>query len=162
MEDTMTGQTLVTIYTDGGCDPNPGPGGWAAILFMRRADGSFYEREISGAEPETTNNRMELTAAIEALRALKRPCQVTLRTDSEYLKQGITRWLNQWVKNGWRTSGRQPVKNQDLWQTLHAERQRHDVDWQWVKGHAGDAYNQRVDRLVAEARRRLAGPPDTG
>lgn len=158
----MSDKTLVTIYTDGGCDPNPGPGGWAAILFMWRADGSLYERELCGAEQDTTNNRMELTGAIEALRALKRPCQVTLRTDSEYLKRGITEWLPNWVAKGWRTSGRKPVKNQDLWQALYAETQRHEVDWQWVKSHAGDAYNERVDRLVAQCRRRLGQPPDAG
>ncbi len=145
----------VTIYTDGGSDPNPGPGGWAALLMMRRADGSLYERELSGNAPDTTNNRMELTAAIEALRALNRPCAVTLHTDSEYLKNGITQWMDAWVKNDWRTSKKQPVKNQDLWQALHAETQRHSINWQWVKGHAGDAYNERVDRLVGLAREEL-------
>jgi ribonuclease HI len=145
----------VTIYTDGGSDPNPGPGGWAALLMMRRADGSPHERELSGNHPDTTNNRMELTAAIEALRALKRPCAVTLHTDSEYLKNGITRWMDGWSKNGWRTSKKKPVKNQDLWQALHAETKRHSIDWQWVKGHAGNPYNERVDRLVAIAREKL-------
>jgi ribonuclease HI len=145
----------VTIYTDGGSDPNPGPGGWAALLMMRRADGSPHERELSGNHPDTTNNRMELTAAIEALRALKRPCAVTLHTDSEYLKNGITRWMDGWSKNGWRTSKKKPVKNQDLWQALHAETKRHSIDWQWVKGHAGNPYNERVDRLVAVAREKL-------
>ncbi|HVO71668.1 MAG TPA: ribonuclease HI [Aggregatilineaceae bacterium] len=158
----MTDRPQVTIYTDGGCDPNTGPGGWAAILITTRADGSPYEREIGGAEPDTTNNRMELTAAIEALRALKKPCQVTLRTDSEYLRRGITEWLEGWVARGWRTSGKKPVKNQDLWQALLAEKQRHEIDWQWVKGHAGDEYNERVDRLVAEARDRLKEPPEAG
>ena len=145
----------VTIYTDGGSDPNPGPGGWAALLMTRRADGSPHERELSGNDPDTTNNRMELTAAIEALRALNRPCAVTLHTDSEYLKNGITRWMDGWIKNGWRTSKKAPVKNQDLWQALHAETQRHSITWQWVKGHAGDPYNERVDQLVRLARERL-------
>jgi ribonuclease HI len=162
MEAAMSGKTLVTIYTDGGCDPNPGPGGWAAILFTLQADGSLHERELCGAEQDTTNNRMELTAAIEALRALKRPCQVTLHTDSEYLKRGITEWLADWITKGWRTSGKKPVKNQDLWQALYKEKERHEVDWQWVKGHAGNAYNERVDRLVAECRRRLIQPPEAG
>jgi len=155
MEALMADKPLVTIYTDGGCDPNPGPGGWAAILITTRADGSLYEREICGGEPDTTNNRMELTAAIQALRALKRPCRVTLRTDSQYLRQGITRWLEQWVAKGWRTSDRKPVKNQDLWQALYEETQRHEIDWQWVKGHAGDEYNERVDRLTTGAIRKL-------
>jgi ribonuclease HI len=123
----------VTIYTDGGSDPNPGPGGWAALLMTRRADGS----------------------SIEALRALNRPCAVTLHTDSEYLKNGITRWMDTWIKNGWRTSKKEPVKNQDLWQALYAETQRHSINWQWVKGHAGNPYNERVDRLVGLARDRL-------
>jgi ribonuclease HI len=145
----------VTIYTDGGSDPNPGPGGWAALLMTRRADGSSHDRELSGNDPDTTNNRMELTAAIEALRALNRPCAVTLHTDSEYLKNGITRWMDTWIKNGWRTSKKEPVKNQDLWQALHAETQRHSINWQWVKGHAGNPYNERVDRLVGLARDKL-------
>jgi len=151
----MADQPQVTIYTDGGCDPNPGPGGWAALLMFRRADGSLHERELCGAEPDTTNNRMELTAAIEALRALNKPCAVTLHTDSEYLKKGITEWMAGWIKKGWRTSQKKPVKNQDLWEALHAETQRHTMDWQWVKGHAGDQHNERVDRLVARARARL-------
>jgi ribonuclease HI len=145
----------VTIYTDGGSDPNPGPGGWAALLMMRRADGSLHTRELSGNDPDTTNNRMELTAAIEALHALTRPCSVTLHTDSEYLKNGITRWLYNWIANGWRTSKKEPVKNQDLWQALHAEIQRHEIKWEWVKGHAGNEYNEHVDRLVAAAREQL-------
>ncbi len=143
------------IYTDGGCDPNPGPGGWAALLMTRRADGSLYERELSGNDPDTTNNRMELTAAIEALKALNKPCVVTLHTDSEYLKKGITEWLANWVKKDWQTSKKTPVKNQDLWQALHAETLRHDLSWEWVKGHAGNDYNERVDRLVAAAREKL-------
>ncbi len=145
----------VVIYTDGGCEPNPGPGGWGAILSTTRADGSPYEREISGGDPDTTNNRMELTAALEALRTLKQPCQITLHTDSEYLKKGITEWLKGWIKNGWRTASKTPVKNQDLWQALHAETQRHSLTWKWVKGHAGNPYNERVDQLATQARERL-------
>ena len=142
----------VTIYTDGGCRPNPGPGGWAALLIY-----SKHERELVGSKPHSTNNRMELRAAIEALRALKEPCQVDLYTDSQYLHQGITSWLPKWVKNGWRTCARRPVKNQDLWQELHAAMQRHEVRWRWVRGHAGDARNTRVDRLARQAIGRAAG-----
>ncbi|MBI5958172.1 MAG: ribonuclease HI [Chloroflexi bacterium] len=146
----MTEKPLVTIYTDGGCEPNPGAGGWAAILLTTRADGSPHERELSGGAPDTTNNRMELTAAIEALRALSKPCHVLLHTDSEYVKKGITEWLKGWIAKNWQTSSKTPVKNKDLWQTLHAETQRHEIDWRWVKGHAGNEYNERVDRLAAE------------
>jgi len=141
----------VTIYTDGGADPNPGPGGWAALLLWRngKVDG------ISGAERDTTNNRMELTAAIEALRALEQPSKVTLRTDSRYLQQGISAWLPNWVKRGWRKADKRPVLNEDLWRALHAEAQRHEIKWQWVKGHAGEAYNEQVDEMVRDARRLL-------
>ncbi len=141
----------VTIYTDGGAKPNPGgPGGWAALLISGE-----HQRELSGAEPATTNNRMELTAAIMALEALKEPCQVTLYTDSQYLKNGITLWLPGWLHRGWKTSARKPVKNQDLWQRLHAASQRHEIDWRWVRGHAGNPANQRVDRLASAAREAL-------
>jgi len=149
----MTDRPTVTIYTDGGSLPNPGPGGWAAVLIA----GNGYTKELSGAEPDTTNNRMELTAAIEALRALKGPSRVTLYTDSEYLRKGITEWLPGWVARGWRRKGDKPVENEDLWRALHAETGRHAIDWQWVKGHAGNTYNERVDRLATEARRRLTG-----
>jgi ribonuclease HI len=141
----------VTIYTDGGCSPNPGPGGWGALLIA--ADGRI--KELSGAELHTTNNRMELTAAIEALRALKRPCQVTLRTDSEYLRRGITEWLPAWIAHNWQRKGKKPVENEDLWRALHAATQRHDIRWEWVRGHAGDAYNERVHTLATRARERL-------
>jgi len=141
----------VIIYTDGGCKPNPGPGGWGVLLLW----GIDYAKELSGAEPHTTNNRMELTAAIEALRALKRPCDVTLHTDSEYLQQGITSWLPDWIARGWRRKGNRPVENEDLWRALHAETQRHTISWRWVKGHAGDAHNERVDQLATQARERL-------
>ena len=149
----MTDRPTVTIYTDGGSEPNPGPGGWGALLIAENET----EREISGAAAQTTNNRMELTAAIEALRALTQPCTVTLHTDSLYLRNGITRWLPAWIARGWRRKDGQPVQNDDLWRTLNAETQRHTITWQWVKGHAGNEYNERVDRLATTARRALTG-----
>jgi ribonuclease HI len=141
----------VTIYTDGGCSPNPGPGGWGAVLIASNG----VTKELSGAELHTTNNRMELTAAIEALRALKRPCQVTLRTDSEYLRRGISEWLPAWVARNWQRKGNKPVENEDLWRALHQATQRHEIRWEWVRGHAGDAYNERVHMLATRARERL-------
>jgi ribonuclease HI len=135
--------TRVAIWTDGACSGNPGPGGWGAIL---RAGGR--ERELCGGEPATTNNRMELTAAIAALEALKRPCRVELRTDSQYLRGGVTAWLDNWKRNGWRAADKKPVKNDDLWRRLDAAAQRHEIDWRWVKGHAGDAMNERADALA--------------
>ncbi len=141
----------VTVYTDGGAKPNPGgPGGWAALLIS-----GAHQRELSGAEAATTNNRMELTAAIMALEALNEPCQVTLCTDSQYLKNGITLWLPNWLRKGWKTAARKPVKNQDLWQRLYAASQRHEIRWRWVRGHAGDPANERVDRLASAARETL-------
>ncbi|HET6470635.1 MAG TPA: ribonuclease HI [Pseudomonadales bacterium] len=131
---------LVEIFTDGACRGNPGPGGWAALL-RRGAD----ERMLSGAESVTTNNRMEVMAAIEAIAALKRPSRVRLTTDSEYLRQGVTSWLARWKSNGWRTAAKQPVKNQDLWQRLDAVVQQHMVEWCWVRGHSGHVENERVD-----------------
>lgn len=142
----MSKVSRVDIYTDGACRGNPGPGGWAAVL---TAGGR--EKEIMGAEPSTTNNRMELTAAIEALRALKRPCRVKLHTDSQYLRQGITEWINGWKRRGWKTSGKKAVKNQELWEALDREVARHHVDWIWVKGHAGDPGNERADQLANRA-----------
>jgi ribonuclease HI len=136
----------VAIFTDGACRGNPGPGGWAAILRYGER-----EEEISGAEPETTNNRMELMAAIRALESLKRPCEVTLTTDSEYLKKGVTEWLPQWKARGWKTAGRQPVKNQDLWERLERAASRHRIHWKWIRGHAGHAENERADRLANRA-----------
>jgi ribonuclease HI len=133
----------VIVHTDGACSGNPGPGGWGAIL---EYDGR--ERELFGGAPETTNNRMELTAAIEALSALKRPCAVELHTDSEYLRNGITQWIHGWKRNGWKTRDRQPVKNADLWQALDALIARHDVSWHWVRGHSGHAINERADLLA--------------
>jgi len=133
----------VTIHTDGACKGNPGPGGWGALLVCGE-----HRRELHGGEPHTTNNRMELTAAIEALAALKRGCRVQLYTDSQYVRNGITEWLPQWKKRGWKTADRKPVKNVDLWVRLEEEIQRHDVKWHWVKGHAGDAGNERADELA--------------
>jgi ribonuclease HI len=145
---------VVEIHTDGACSGNPGPGGWAAVL---RWNG--HDREIVGGEPLTTNNRMELLAAIAALESLKRPLQVHLYTDSQYLRLGITQWLPGWKARGWRTADKKPVKNQDLWERLDAARQRHKVDWRWLKGHAGDPLNERVDALAraqVAAQRKLA------
>ena len=136
----------VVIYTDGACSGNPGPGGWGALLTF---DGK--EKELSGGARETTNNRMELTAAIEALKALKRPCRVTLWTDSTYVKDGITKWIHNWKAKGWKTANKKPVKNADLWQALEAAMARHDVTWKWVKGHAGHPGNERADRLARNA-----------
>lgn len=135
------------IYTDGACSGNPGPGGWGAVL---RYGGQ--ERELSGPERTTTNNRMEMMAAIQALESLRRPATVHLHTDSTYLRNGITRWIHGWQRNGWQTSARTPVKNVDLWQRLLAAIARHEVRWIWVKGHAGDAGNERADRLACGAR----------
>jgi ribonuclease HI len=136
----------VVIHTDGACSGNPGPGGWGAILEW---DG--HRREIKGGDPHTTNNRMELTAAIAALEALKRPCAVELHTDSQYLRNGITEWIHGWKRNGWRTAGKKPVKNIDLWQRLETALARHDVSWHWVRGHAGHDLNERADELAREA-----------
>lgn len=133
----------VEVFTDGACKGNPGPGGWGAIL---RAKGR--ELELMGAESLTTNNRMELTAAIEALTALKRPCAVRLTTDSVYVRDGISKWVHGWQRNGWRTADRKPVKNADLWQALIAAAAPHRVDWQWVKGHSGHPENERADQLA--------------
>jgi len=141
------GLPKIEIFTDGACRGNPGPGGWAALLRT-----GHKEREISGGEAHTTNNRMELRAAIEALNALKRPCLVELHSDSQYVRDGITRWIHGWQRNGWRTADKKPVKNADLWQELLNAEARHDVKWHWVKGHSGHPENDRVDALAcAEA-----------
>ena len=133
----------VVIFTDGACRGNPGPGGWGAILFS-----GGKEKEIWGGEAHTTNNRMELMAAIQALEALKRPCRVELHTDSQYVRNGIAEWLPRWKARGWRTTTKGAVKNEDLWRRLDEARLRHEVDWRWVKGHAGHEHNERADRLA--------------
>jgi ribonuclease HI len=137
---------VIEIYTDGACRGNPGPGGWAALLQTGKR-----EKELNGAEPLTTNNRMELTAVIRALEALKRPARARVYTDSEYVRRGITEWLSAWKARGWRTASRTPVKNQDLWERLDELAARHQIEWQWVPGHAGVPGNERVDRLANEA-----------
>lgn len=139
----MTDRKAVQIHTDGACLGNPGPGGWAGLLRWRG-----IEREVAGGEPDTTNNRMELMAAIAALEALREPCEVVLHTDSQYVRQGITEWMANWLRRDWKTAGGDPVKNRDLWERLHAAAARHRVDWRWVKGHAGDPDNERVDQLA--------------
>jgi ribonuclease HI len=143
---------VVEIWTDGGCKPNPGPGGWAAILCFRGV-----ERELSGAEPATTNNRMELTAAMMALEALKRPCRVVLHTDSEYLKNGVTRWHAGWVRRNWRNAAGDPVANMDLWRRVLAAAAAHQIEWRWVRGHSGNPMNERADVLATAAREALRG-----
>jgi ribonuclease HI len=136
----------VEIFTDGACKGNPGPGGWGAVI---RSGGR--EKELSGGEPLTTNNRMELLAAIRALEALKRPCEVALWTDSIYVRDGITKWIHGWRRNGWKTADRKPVKNAELWQALLDAAAPHQIDWRWVKGHAGHPENERADRLACDA-----------
>lgn len=136
---------IVTIWTDGSCSPNPGPGGWGALLKYRG-----HERELHGSDPDTTNNQMELMAAIRALEALTRPSTVALHTDSTYVRNGIRSWIDKWQANGWQTSAKQPVKNAELWQRLAAATERHDVTWHWVKGHAGDPGNERADELATQ------------
>jgi ribonuclease HI len=136
----------VSLYTDGACSGNPGPGGWGALLTM-----GPHEKELSGAEAHTTNNRMEMTAALQGLRALKNPCRVDLYTDSQYLRDGITKWIVGWKKNGWKTADKKPVKNDDLWRDLDDLTQMHDIRWHWVKGHNGHPENERVDLLARSA-----------
>ncbi len=143
---------LVTIHTDGACSGNPGPGGWGAIL-----EYNGHEKELSGAEAETTNNRMELMAAIAALEALKRKSDVRLVTDSVYVRDGVTKWIHGWKKNGWKTSSKKPVKNEDLWKRLDAIASKHRIQWEWVKGHAGHPENERADALAREAIGTLRG-----
>ena len=133
----------VEIWTDGACSGNPGPGGWGAILKSGET-----VKELNGGEPHTTNNRMELLAAISALEALKRPCEIDLHTDSQYLRQGVMSWMHGWKRNGWRTADRKPVKNEDLWRRLDEATQRHEIEWRWVKGHAGEELNERADELA--------------
>jgi len=143
--EAAAGGNRVAIFTDGACSGNPGPGGWGAILRFRG-----QSRELCGGEADTTNNRMELLAAISALEALTRSCAVDLYTDSNYLRGGITQWVHGWVRNGWKTADKKPVKNVDLWQRLIAARERHDVTWHWVKGHAGHEENERADELARQ------------
>jgi len=143
----------VVIYTDGACRGNPGPGGWGALLATDNA-----KRELYGGEIHTTNNRMELTAAIEALNALKTPCEVELYTDSNYVQQGITSWLAGWKRNGWRTAAKKPVKNADLWRALDSACERHHITWRWVKGHAGTSGNETADRLANQGIESLSSP----
>ena len=140
--------TQIFAYTDGACSGNPGPGGWGALLVARDGEAVLRERELSGGEALTTNNRMELMAAIAALEALSRPSSVTMVTDSAYVKGGVTQWIHGWKRNGWKTSTRDPVKNEDLWRRLDAAQARHTVDWRWVKGHAGHPENERADALA--------------
>ncbi|MEM9031606.1 MAG: ribonuclease HI [Pseudomonadota bacterium] len=135
-------------YTDGACSGNPGPGGWGVLLVARDGDAVLRERELTGGEPETTNNRMELLASISALEALDRPAAITVVTDSAYVKNGVTGWIFGWKKNGWKTSAKKPVKNEDLWRRLDAAAARHEVTWEWVKGHAGHDENERADKLA--------------
>ena len=141
----------IEIWTDGACSGNPGPGGWGALLKWNN-----HEKELYGGEPETTNNRMELTAAIEALNALKKSSQVVLHTDSTYVKDGLTKWMFGWKKNGWKTAAKKPVKNKDLWQALDEANRRHQVDWRWVKGHDGDEGNERADALARKGAQEAA------
>ena len=138
--------TDVDVYTDGACRGNPGPGGWGVLLVAGQ-----HRRELKGAEPETTNNRMELTAAIRALAAIRRPCRVRLYTDSQYVRNGITEWMPQWKARGWKTADRKPVRNTDLWMELEREAARHEVEWHWVRGHAGHAGNEAADALANQA-----------
>ncbi|OQB39594.1 MAG: Ribonuclease HI [Candidatus Latescibacteria bacterium ADurb.Bin168] len=140
----------IRIHTDGACSGNPGPGGWAAILKY-----GTHRKSLFGAEPQTTNNRMELRAAIEALRALKEPCNVVVVTDSRYLRDGITKWLPNWKRNGWKTSAKDPVKNQDLWEALDCLTGVHSVRWEWVEGHSGDPDNEACDVLAVTAMKKL-------
>jgi len=142
----MSDEEVVNIHADGGCRGNPGPGGWGALL-----QAGDREKELWGSEPATTNNRMELTAAIRALEALKKPSTVHLHTDSQYLQKGISEWIRNWKRNGWRTASKQPVKNADLWQRLDELAARHQIKWCWVKGHAGHAGNERADALANRA-----------
>jgi len=137
---------IVEVFTDGACSGNPGPGGWGVVMRWRG-----HEKELSGGEADTTNNRMELMAAIQALEALKRPMRVRVVTDSNYLKQGITQWIHAWKAKGWRTSDKKPVKNKDLWQRLDAALQHHTVEWDWTRGHAGHPENERADALATAA-----------
>lgn len=150
-------QKTVQIFTDGSCLGNPGPGGYGAILLYKE-----HRKELSAGFELTTNNRMELLAPIEALKSLKEPCKVILTTDSQYVRQGITQWIEKWIKNNWKTAAKQPVKNVDLWQALYKENQRHQIEWHWVKGHSGHPENERCDDLARDAAMSSDLKPDTG
>lgn len=151
----METKELIEVYTDGACSPNPGTGGWGAILIAKDRDD--YRRELSGAERDTTNNRMELTAAIQALEAIKTPCQVNLHTDSQYLRNAFSKgWLKKWQANGWQTASKKPVLNKDLWQRLIELNGIHQIHWVWVRGHADNPLNNRCDEMAVEAREKLA------
>ena len=147
---TSAAKKIVEIFTDGACSGNPGPGGWGAVLRYGEV-----EKEMNGGEPATTNNRMELMAAIMAIEAVKRPCEIHLHTDSEYLRQGITTWIHSWKARGWKTADKKPVKNVDLWQRLERAIETHDVHWHWVKGHSGHLENERADELARLAIRQM-------
>ena len=147
MKDAIANMPHIEIHTDGACSGNPGPGGWGALLRYGQT-----EKEMSGGESHTTNNRMELTAALMALEALKKPCRVALHTDSEYLRNGISRWIHGWVRANWRNAAKEPVKNLDLWQAILAAAKPHEIEWRWVRGHAGDPMNERADALATAAR----------
>ena len=147
---TSAAKKIVEIFTDGACSGNPGPGGWGAVLRYGEV-----EKEMNGGEPATTNNRMELMAAIMAIEAVKRPCEIHLHTDSEYLRQGITTWIHSWKARGWKTADKKPVKNVDLWQRLERAIETHDVHWHWVKGHSGHVENERADELARLAIRQM-------
>jgi ribonuclease HI len=160
---TQSGNTAaslpaITIYTDGACSPNPGPGGWGAVLLRHNKK----IKELSGSAPQSTNNKMELTAAIKALAYLDQGHAVALYTDSQYLRNGITRWISGWLRNGWRTADRTPVKNAELWQELLIEIERHEIQWHWVRGHGADKWNNRADELAVAARGRVHAPPASG
>lgn len=156
-EAAETAPRRVTIWTDGACSGNPGPGGWGAILHW-----NGHEKEMSGGEALTTNNRMELMAAIAALESLKRGCAIDLYTDSQYLRGGVTGWLHGWKRNGWKTADKKPVKNVELWQRLDEATQRHDIAWHWVKGHAGHEMNERADALAREGMKPFKGNGNGG
>lgn len=149
----MSAKKKVTIYTDGACSGNPGPGGWGAILIY-----GDREKELCGREEQTTNNRMELMAAIRALEALRQPCKVNLYTDSNYVREGISGWIHKWKENGWKTAGKKPVKNMDLWERLHELAGKHEIRWHWVKGHSGHLLNDRADALATAAIRETILP----
>ena len=150
----------VLLYTDGACSGNPGPGGWGVLMRALEGEAVLKQRELQGGEAATTNNRMELMAAISGLEALTEPCNIVLYTDSQYVRQGLTEWMPGWIRKNWKTAGGSPVKNRELWERLHAATLKHTIDWRWVKGHSGDPDNERVDQLARDAaiRIRAAGP----